>query len=376
MSEYQYDEFQAIDRPLSEADRRALRDISTRARITSTSFTNTYEWGDLKADPARLVERYFDLFLYVANWGSHRFALRLPKRLVDKGTLDAFLGEVDCADVRVTDAHVILDIGRQEVSSDDRDDGSGWMAALTPLRADILAGDLRMVYLLWLTAVQEDVFEDDEPEPLPGIGPLTAPLEAFAEFFGIDPDLVHAAAERAAAALPGDAPSAAVRKVIVGLTEAERTNWLCRLFDGDVHVGAELRARLRADLARGAAAPKLIARTVGELRARATAIRQARLAAAAAKQAAARKLAEKAAKAARQAKLTAMARRGEGAWRDVDTEIDRRSATGYDNAAELLRDLRDVAAAHGTLAAFQTRLDGLRVRHAAKGKFLERIREL
>jgi hypothetical protein len=66
MSEYQYDEFQAIDRPLSEADRRALRDISTRARITSPSFTNTYEWGDLKADPARLVERYFDLFLYVA----------------------------------------------------------------------------------------------------------------------------------------------------------------------------------------------------------------------------------------------------------------------------------------------------------------------
>ena len=46
MSEYQYYEFQAIDRPLDEADRRALRAISTRARITATSFTNTYEWGD------------------------------------------------------------------------------------------------------------------------------------------------------------------------------------------------------------------------------------------------------------------------------------------------------------------------------------------
>jgi hypothetical protein len=33
MSEYQYFEFQAIDRPLSEADRKALRDLSTRARI-------------------------------------------------------------------------------------------------------------------------------------------------------------------------------------------------------------------------------------------------------------------------------------------------------------------------------------------------------
>ena len=61
MSEYQYYEFQAIDRPLGEADRKALRDISTRARITATSFVNSYEWGDFKGDPAKLMERWFDL---------------------------------------------------------------------------------------------------------------------------------------------------------------------------------------------------------------------------------------------------------------------------------------------------------------------------
>lgn len=38
MSEYQYYEFQAVDRSLSEADRRVLRNLSTRARITATSF--------------------------------------------------------------------------------------------------------------------------------------------------------------------------------------------------------------------------------------------------------------------------------------------------------------------------------------------------
>jgi hypothetical protein len=51
MSEYQYYEFQAIDRPLSEADRQALRDLSKRSRITATSFTNSYEWGSFKGDP-------------------------------------------------------------------------------------------------------------------------------------------------------------------------------------------------------------------------------------------------------------------------------------------------------------------------------------
>ncbi|HEX9419983.1 MAG TPA: hypothetical protein VGA81_13095 [Methylomirabilota bacterium] len=51
MSEYQYYEFHAIDRPLSERERRELRACSTRATITSTRLINHYEWGDLKGDP-------------------------------------------------------------------------------------------------------------------------------------------------------------------------------------------------------------------------------------------------------------------------------------------------------------------------------------
>jgi hypothetical protein len=43
MSEYQYYEFQAIDRPLDRTAQEALRSISSRARITATSFTNHYE---------------------------------------------------------------------------------------------------------------------------------------------------------------------------------------------------------------------------------------------------------------------------------------------------------------------------------------------
>jgi hypothetical protein len=43
MSEYQYYEFQAIDRPLNAVDREALRALSERARITANSLTNAYE---------------------------------------------------------------------------------------------------------------------------------------------------------------------------------------------------------------------------------------------------------------------------------------------------------------------------------------------
>lgn len=72
MSEYQYYDFRAMDRALTKAEISQLRSISTRAVITSTSFTNHYEWGDLKADPLKLLEKYFDAFLYVAKLGNAR----------------------------------------------------------------------------------------------------------------------------------------------------------------------------------------------------------------------------------------------------------------------------------------------------------------
>jgi hypothetical protein len=45
VSEYQYYEFLAVDRPLDERQLGELRVLSTRARITPTSLVNTYHWG-------------------------------------------------------------------------------------------------------------------------------------------------------------------------------------------------------------------------------------------------------------------------------------------------------------------------------------------
>ena len=60
MSEYQYYEFAAIDKPLNEKDMKALRNLSTRAQITPTSFVNEYNWGDFRGKPLSLVEKYFE----------------------------------------------------------------------------------------------------------------------------------------------------------------------------------------------------------------------------------------------------------------------------------------------------------------------------
>ncbi len=82
VSEHQYHEFQAVDRPLTAQEMAELRALSTRARITSIQFQNVYHWGGSKGDPPTLMEGYYDAFVYVANWGTHRFMLRLPRRLL------------------------------------------------------------------------------------------------------------------------------------------------------------------------------------------------------------------------------------------------------------------------------------------------------
>jgi hypothetical protein len=51
VSEYQYYEFLAIDRPLTEQEMRELRAVSSRAVMTATRFTIHYEWGNFKGNP-------------------------------------------------------------------------------------------------------------------------------------------------------------------------------------------------------------------------------------------------------------------------------------------------------------------------------------
>jgi hypothetical protein len=61
MSEYQYDEFRAIDRALNDRQMRELREISTRATISRTSFSNDYTFGDLN-DTRRKKLRAMSVF--------------------------------------------------------------------------------------------------------------------------------------------------------------------------------------------------------------------------------------------------------------------------------------------------------------------------
>src|SRR3546814_7298206 len=130
--------------------------------------------------------------------------------------------------------------------------------------SDVCSSDiLGLFYLLWLTAVQDDLVSDEEVEPLPGVGPVSPALEGFAEFFGVDPDLMQAAAELA----EGDATTSKddLRETLAAIPDREKIDLMLRVADGDNYMVTELRRRLR----RRRPAPNLPPRTAGALRARA-----------------------------------------------------------------------------------------------------------
>jgi hypothetical protein len=199
VSEYQYFEFQAIDRPLNKNEMAELRSYSTRARITTTSFVNDYSWGDFKGDADVWMDKYFDAFLYVANWGTHILKLRLPEKLLNAKTARVYaIGEHAAA--RVRNGNVILTFLSENEDGEDSVDSGGLLASLISVRAELARGDLRALYLGWLLCMQNGELDVDTlAPPVPaGLTKLSASLTSLVEFLRVDKALVRASAKAAA----------------------------------------------------------------------------------------------------------------------------------------------------------------------------------
>ncbi|MGI8484574.1 MAG: hypothetical protein ACR2OU_09935 [Thermomicrobiales bacterium] len=78
----------------------------------------------------------------------------------------------------------------------------------------------------------------------------------------------------------------------------------------------------------------------------------------------------------RRSRLTTIERKGDRVWDEIETAIARRSASGYDEAARLLVDLKAIATKNQTSDAFRRRVDSMRARHASRRKFIERLEGL
>ena len=376
MSEYQHYEFAAVDKPLNEKDMQALRKLSSRAQITPSSFVNEYHWGDFKGNPLKLVEKYFDAFLYVANWGTRWLMLKVPRNLVDVDLVNKYCPG-DSAVIHEKEDYLIFEF-TSETDDYEWEEGEGWLSSLISLRADIINSDYRSLYLAWLFCAQRQEMEDDESEPPvpPNLADLNAPLKSFIDFLRIDTDLIAVAAENSISE-GRQADPEALKNWIHKLPVSEKDKILFRLVEApSPHLGAELMHRFQqTGTAKADSNIDKPLRKVVDLISRAEiyAEERKRRAAEQKAKALARKKRERAL--ARKKYIESLAGREDSLWKKVDELINSKQPVKYAEAVKLMVDLRDLYKKNEAEKAFNRKFKTICENHHRKVSFLNRLQK-
>jgi hypothetical protein len=368
MSTYQYYEFQTIDRPLTPQEQETIKQLSSRAEVTPHKATFLYNYGDFRGTPDELVAKYFDVMFYIANWGTWQLIFRFPKQLVNPQWFSPYELE-DAIEITTTAEYLVLSITIQEEGGIGWVEGEGWLPRLLPLRDDLLVGDLRLLYLTWLRVAPHlaDYGDDDDPTepPVPGnLGQLAPHLTAFVELVELDTDLVAAAA-KASAQHKTTQVGPSLADWLPELSEAERQEFLLKLVRREPHVDLQLINRLKELAGVGQVSAQVVPgkRTYSELAAIADGMeaqRKSKEAAAARKQ--------------RVKQLEALAPREAQTWDRVMDLIQVKQSYAYDEATQLLRDLRDLAEHQGRLPEFSRRFDRLKENYSNRPALQRRLK--
>ncbi|MCA9050762.1 MAG: hypothetical protein KDA89_18615 [Planctomycetaceae bacterium] len=353
MSEFQYVVFQAVDRPLNDRELAFAERQSSRADVSRWSLSCEYHYSSFRGDVDGLLRRGYDVFLRYTNYGDREIKMRLPQGLpFAKSVWSKY-----------------IDGARLEWKKDSK--GSGGILSLHPyhepgdleevwefkkhldaaiqVRQQLIAGDLRSLYLLWLCAV--DAHDEDEygdavgqiEPPVPhGLADMSDGSLDLLLFYGLDPLLLDAAGQDVAAA-PADEPQGQPTRLWAeSLTSDRARDLLCQLLSGDT---AAVKAGLLAEV-RDAQPPMIWPTTdrqlpYSELAKRADALRskanaeEARKAQAKVKRDAAKAERE------RQARMKKMVEDPRKWLRQAEDLADARGTHNYQEAAEILFDLRE-----------------------------------
>jgi hypothetical protein len=156
VSEYQYYEFQAVDRPLTLVEQEEVASLSSRVEPHPWRAAFVYNYSDFPADEKEVLARYYDAMLYAANWGSRQLMFRFPKGLVDPDQIQPYEMETidepyGVVELEMMGAFAILNIHTREREA------AGWL--------ELEEGNL---------AVGEG-FEPPFPDPESGVLPLDDP---------------------------------------------------------------------------------------------------------------------------------------------------------------------------------------------------------
>lgn len=369
MSEYQRYEFMASDRPLTRAQLDAVNALSSHIEASSTHALIEYQWGDFKHDPIKVLHTFFDGFLYWANWGSPKLALRfphgiLPDELIDGYELDEFVTFTRHPDYDILDIH----FGGMEGPDEWIDYELG---SLISIRDELMDGDLRALYIVWLASQRMmgsyDEEEDDEisvPPVPPAFSKLTAAQQALAELLQVPPELLAAAAQHSKATAPSTDDD--VTAWIKLLPPDRCSDYLIRLAHNEPGLSRLLVKELR-ELNPGKASPTFPG---GERVPYATLFAESRTIKAQQE----REESERQ-QAAHQRHLQNIHDHQDTYWHQVDQAVTRGSGAGYDEAVRVLIELRETASQFQGSQEFQERFSVWVQPHLRRPAFVKRLQD-
>src|SRR5437588_212241 len=351
MSEYQYYEFAAIDGPISDEGLRYARSCSSRANVSRVRWQNTYSFGDFHGNVDTLL-KYYDAHFYIANWGTVRLGLALPKGAITPEAIQPYLRGGD----QYEDTLTVKEIGNRCIVWGERNEEGGWgwtegeglIDELIGIREELMRGDYRALFLGWLADFDPDEWRDPEDgaavmPPIPaGLDHLSPALAALIKHFPVDPNALAVAAGLSQASTPDRIPIAAV---LESLSVSEMRALLARVAEGGGSgVTAELNRLTypRVQIATGQAmrCTEFAATTIETREHRQK--KEANVA-----EAKRQREAEL-----RKQHLVSIMRRADSIWSGLDPLMDQKIASAYDQAAAQLQELRDAYAQAGDNGEF------------------------
>jgi hypothetical protein len=370
MSEYQFYEFKAIDKPLSEKDRNEIGNWSSRTNPSNTGATFTYSYGSFPKDEIKVLEKYFDAMFYIANWGTTQLVFKLPNNLIDIKQLKQYC-IMDGLDVIEKPDFILVNICiSDEEGGGEWIEGEGWMSTLASLRNDILSGDYRCLYLIWLKVSTEDVLsewgnidsESSEPEVPGNLKSLNGALMDFVDIFEIDKDAITVSSEKSRT--DSSEKSQEYANYINRLPNDEKDKLLLRLLKNEPLLNISLKNRLKDFVSEVKERGIEKRRTVGEL---VQAIREVKEQKKIEKK---RKREEK-----RLTKLKKTEQQEMDLWATVELLIKEKKTKSYEEAIKTLQDLKALAIHKNRFEDFRQKIETIQQKYSRLSGLQWRISE-
>jgi hypothetical protein len=337
MSKFQYIGFRAIDRAVSADNLEFMNEQSSRAEITPWSFDNEYHYGDFRGDAHAMLRRGYDIHLHYSNFGHRSLLIRLPHGLPDAKAAQPYLGKEAITLIKDKSGPGCILAVEPSFEPDSRDelwDVDEILDNLAGIRNEIMAGDLRPLYLAHLALCLDD-YHDPETTiegPVPaGLNQLTDAQQALAEFYGLSDGIIAAAAEAGPKLPKKQQIDALYQAWLTTQPEAERNEWLLAwMLDPMSAVRADVIAKFRADSGAQSWPTANAGRTIEDLETNGE-----RLERELEKKAAAAEAKERA------KRLAKMVADPNATLRQTEKLVAKRTSEAYAEVAELLFDLRE-----------------------------------